>query len=166
MTEIALRPYLPSDAAILAAIYAASIEELTQDEYTDGQRYAWMALAEDEQTFGRRLSESLTLVAMIDGEPVGFASLRDNQGIDWLYVSPTEIRQGVATALCDALEKLAAARGAQKLTVDSSDTAEPFFKQRGYILQSRNTRIIDDEWLGYMTMIKELAGPVAPGSVQ
>ena len=166
MTTIALRPYLPADAPILAAIYAASIEELTADEYTDGQRYAWMALAEDEQTFGKRLSESLTLVALIDGEPVGFASLRDNLGIEFLYVSPTEIRQGVATALCDALEKLAAARGAQKLTVDSSDTAEPFFKQRGFVLQSRNTRIIDDEWLGYMTMIKELAPAATSGTMQ
>ena len=166
MSTISLRPYLPADASILAAIYSASIEELTQDEYTDGQRYAWMALAEDEQKFCKRLSESLTLVALIEGEPVGFASLRDNQGIDLLYVSPTEIRQGVASALCDALEKLAAARGAQKLTVDSSDTAEPFFKQRGYVLQSRNTRIIDDEWLGYMTMIKELAAPAAAGTVQ
>ena len=150
---ISLRPYLPSDAPILAAIYAASIEELTQDEYTDGQRYAWMALAEDEQTFGKRLSESLTLVALIEGEPVGFASLRDNQGIDLLYVSPTEIRQGVASALCDALEKLAAARGAQKLTVDSSDTAEPFFKQRGYVLQSRNTRIIDADALSVFVLV-------------
>jgi putative acetyltransferase len=164
MSTIALRPYLPADAPILAAIYAAAIEELTQDEYTDEQRYAWMALAEDEKTFGARLSESLTLVALIDGEPVGFASLRDNQGIELLYVSPIEIRQGVATALCDALEKLAAARGAQKLTVDSSDTAEPFFKQRGYVLQSRNTRIVDDQWLAYMTMIKDLSAPAATGT--
>jgi putative acetyltransferase len=163
---IALRPYLASDAPILGAIYAAAIDELTAEDYTDEQRYAWIALAEDEQTFGQRLAASLTLVAIVDGEPVGFISLRDNLSIEHLYVSPNIIREGVATALCDALEKIATARGAQKLTVDSSDTAEPFFKQRGYVLQSRNTRIVDEQWLAYMTMIKELAPAAASGIVQ
>lgn len=163
---IALRPYLSSDAPILAAIYAAAIDELTAEDYTDEQRYAWMALAEDEQTFGQKLAASLTLVAIVEGEPVGFISLRDNLSIEHLYVSPNIIREGVATALCDALERLATARGAQKLTVDSSDTAEPFFKQRGYVLQSRNTRIVDEQWLAYMTMIKELAPAAASGTVQ
>ncbi|MEN9708859.1 MAG: hypothetical protein RIQ68_1267 [Pseudomonadota bacterium] len=163
---IALRPYLSADAPILAAIYAAAIDELTAEDYTDEQRYAWIALAEDEQTFGQRLAASLTLVAIVEGEPVGFISLRDNLSIEHLYVSPNIIREGVATALCDALEKLATARGAQKLTVDSSDTAEPFFKQRGYVLQSRNTRIVDEQWLAYMTMIKELAPAAASGTVQ
>jgi putative acetyltransferase len=163
---IALRPYLASDAPILGAIYAAAIDELTVEDYTDEQRYAWIALAEDEQTFGQKLAASLTLVAIVEGEPVGFISLRDNLSIEHLYVSPNIIREGVATALCDALEKLATARGAQKLTVDSSDTAEPFFKQRGYVLQSRNTRIVDEQWLAYMTMIKELAPAAASGTVQ
>ena len=163
---IALRPFLLSDAPILAAIYAAAIDELTAEDYTDEQRYAWMALAEDEQTFGQKLAASLTLVAIVEGEPVGFISLRDNLSIEHLYVSPNIIREGVATALCDALEKIATARWAQKLTVDSSDTAEPFFKQRGYVLQSRNTRIVDEQWLAYMTMIKELAPAAASGTVQ
>ncbi len=163
---IALRPYLASDAPILGAIYAAAIDELTAEDYTDEQRYAWIALAEDEQTFGQKLAASLTLVAIVEGEPVGFISLRDNLSIEHLYVSPNIIREGVATALCDALEKIATARGAQKLTVDSSDTAEPFFKQRGYVLQSRNTRIVDEQWLAYMTMIKELAPAAASGTVQ
>ncbi len=163
---IALRPYLAADAPILAAIYAAAIDELTAEDYTDEQRYAWIALAEDEQTFGQRLAASLTLVAIVEGEQVGFISLRDNLSIEHLYVSPNIIREGVATALCDALEKIATARGAQKLTVDSSDTAEPFFKQRGYVLQSRNTRIVDEQWLAYMTMIKELAPAAASGTVQ
>jgi putative acetyltransferase len=161
---IALRPYLSADAPILAAIYAAAIEDLTAEDYTEEQRYAWIALAEDEQTFGQRLELTLTLVALVEGEPVGFVSLRDNLLIEHLYVSPNIIREGVATALCDALEKLAAARGAKKITVDASDTAEPFFRQRDYVPQSRNTRIVDEQWLAYMTMIKDLNASAAPGT--
>jgi hypothetical protein len=36
----ALRPYLPQDAAMLAEIFRASIEELTEDDYTPPQQEA------------------------------------------------------------------------------------------------------------------------------
>jgi putative acetyltransferase len=153
----ALRPYLAADAPVLAAIFAASIEELTADDYSVEQRAAWMSVADDEAEFATRLAGRLTLVATIDGAPVGFAALEGTQLIDMLYVFPSAAGQGVGTLLCDALEKLAAARGGKKLTVDSSDTAEPFFRKRGYVPQSRNTRIVADEWLGMTTLTKELA---------
>ena len=38
-----------------------------------------------------------------------------------LYVHPAAGGQGAAAMLCDALEKLAAARGVKELTVDASD---------------------------------------------
>jgi putative acetyltransferase len=68
--------------------------------------------------------------------------------------------------LCDALEKLAGARGATKLTVDASDTAEPLFLKRGYVAQRRNSISIDGEWLANTTMQKTLAanGEPHPGS--
>src|SRR4051794_39606789 len=108
----ALRPYLAADAPVLAAIFCASIEELTADDYSVEQRAAWMSLADDEAQFGKRLASRLTLVATIDGAPVGFASLDGTELIDLLYVYPAAAGQGVGTLLCDALEKLAAARGA------------------------------------------------------
>ena len=44
----ALRPFLPADMPVLAAIFAASIEELTGDDYSEAQQEAWAATAEDE----------------------------------------------------------------------------------------------------------------------
>ncbi len=157
MTPPALRPYLPADAPVLAAILCASIDELTAEDYTEDQRAAWMSIADDEAEFAKRLASRLTLVATMGGAPVGFAALEGTELIDLLYVFPSAAGQGVGTLLCDALEKLAAARGGKKLTVDSSDTAEPFFKKRGYIPQSRNTRVVADQWLGLTTLTKELA---------
>ncbi len=59
--------------------------------------------------------------------------------------------------LYDAIEKLATARGAQRLTADVSDTAMPFFQKRGFQPQRRNTVTIGDEWLANTTMDKVLA---------
>jgi putative acetyltransferase len=73
-----------------------------------------------------------------------------------LYVHPGVARQGVASMLVDALEKLAGGRGATKLTVDASDTAADFFRKRGYVAQQRNSVTMNGEWLANTTMQKTL----------
>ncbi|MBB4370262.1 putative acetyltransferase [Bradyrhizobium sp. cir1] len=151
----ALRPFLPDDVPVLAAIFTASIEQLTGDDYSEAQQQAWMEAAEDEE-FGKRLASDLTLIATLEGSPVGFASLRGTDHIRMLYVHPAVSGQGIATMLVDALEKLAGSRGAKSLTVDASDTAEGFFAKRGYTAQQRNSVTINDEWLANTTMKKTL----------
>ena len=151
-----LRPFLPADLPRLAAIFRASIEELTGEDYNESQQAAWAALADDD-AFGERLAGGLTLVALLNGDIAGFASLRGEDHIGMLYVDPAAAGQGVATTLCDALEKLAGARGATKLSVDASDTARAFFEKRGYEALHRKTVECFGEWLGNTAMEKRLA---------
>jgi putative acetyltransferase len=153
----ALRPFLPADTPILAAIFAAAIEELTGDDYSEAQQEAWAAAADDEAAFGKKLASELTLIATLQNAPVGFASLKGKDHIDMLYVHPSVAGQGVATTLCDALEKLAGGRGAKSLTVDASDNAQDFFRKRGYAPRQRNSVTINGEWLANTTMQKSLA---------
>jgi putative acetyltransferase len=160
MSAPALRPFLPTDTPVLAAIFAASIEGLTGDDYSEAQQEAWMAAADDEAEFGKRLASGLTLVATLEGSPVGFASLKGKDLVDLLYVHPDAVGQGVASMLCDALEKLAGGRGATSLTADASDNAAEFFIKRGYEAMQRNTVSLNGEWLANTTMQKKLAdGP-------
>ncbi len=154
---ILLRPYLPADAARLAEIFVASIEELASEDYDTAQCAAWAAAADDAAAFSARLGKSLTLVGLVDGEVAGFVSLKGADVIDLLYVHPEYARQKVATTLCEAIERLAGARGAASLAVDASDTAHTFFALRGYTGERRNTVIVDDQWLGNTTMRKPLA---------
>ncbi len=160
----ALRPMLAEDTPMLAAIFAAAIQELTGEDYSEAQQEAWVQAAEDEEAFGKRLAGQLTLIATIQSAPVGFASLKGADHIDMLYVHPSVAGQGVATMLVDALEKLAGARGAKALTVDASDTAEPLFRKRGYVPKQRNTVTLNGEWLANTTMQKTLADSAAPGA--
>jgi putative acetyltransferase len=154
----ALRPFLAEDAPVLAAIFAASIEGLTGDDYSEAQQQAWTSAADDEAGFGKRLASELTLVATLQGSPVGFASLKGKDHIDLLYVHPAAVGQGVAAMLCDALEKLAKGRGATSLTVDASDNAVEFFAKRGYEAKQRNTVSVGGEWLANTTMQKSFGG--------
>lgn len=165
LPKVGLRPLLPADIPVLAAIFVASVEELTEDDYTEAQREAWAGAAEDEEKFGKRLAGQLTLVATIQSSPVGFISVKGNDHVDLLYVHPGFVRQGVATALCDAVEKLMAARGVTILTVEASDTAEAFFAKRGYVAERRNTVSVGDEWLTNTTMKKALGSNGPRGEI-
>jgi putative acetyltransferase len=157
-----LRPFLPADLPLLSEIRFTAIEELTVEDYDEAQRRAWVSAADDEEAFAQTLEKGLTLVALIGGGPVGFISLQDGGLIDQLYVHPAVARTGVASALVDAIEKLAAARGTAMLATDASDTAKPLFEARGYQATRRNTIEIDGEYLGNTRMTKALAPKAAP----
>jgi len=162
MSAISLRPYLPADAKRCAEIFRSSIEELASDDYDEDQREAWASRADDEAAFGARLAEALTLLALIDGGVAGFASLKDGETIDMLFVDPEFARQGVGRTLVDALTKLAEARGAKRLIVEASDTAKPLFDRLGFAAQKRNLVRTDDQWLANTTMMKTFGAAPAP----
>jgi putative acetyltransferase len=158
-----LRPYLPSDAELCAAIFRAAVEELTVDDYDEDQRAAWASRSDDLSAFGTRLAGALTLVAVVEGGPVGFASLKGDV-IDMLFVAPAVARRGVATMLIDALIKLAGARNVKKLTSEVSDSARPAFERQGFVAERRNMVRIGGEWLANTTMSKTLPGTPAPNA--
>jgi putative acetyltransferase len=159
----ALRPFLAADTPMLAAIFVAAVQELTGDDYNEAQQEAWAAVADDEVAFGKKLAGELTLIATMQNSPVGFASLEGNDRIDMLYVHPSVAGQGVGAMLCDALEKLASARGTKSVSADVSDNALDFFKKRGYFAKQRNSVTINGEWLANTTMEKMLTNGQAEG---
>ena len=130
--KLGLRPFLPDDAPVLREIFRDSIEDLTADDYTPAQQEAWASVVADAAEFGKKLAGQLTLIATLEGSPVGFASL-------------------------EGKEKLAGGRGAARLSVDASDSARGFFEKRGYVAQQRNTVSAGDEWLANTTMQKQLS---------
>src|ERR1700742_4477089 len=155
--QFALRPYLPEDAPMLADIFRASVEELTEDDYTPPQQEAWASVADDLEEIAARLGKHLTLVATMNGSPVGFISLDAPTEIGLFYVYPAVAGHGAGRMLYDAIEKLSSARGTPHLTVDASDTARDFFAHRGFTAEQRNSVSVGNEWLSNTTMKKKLA---------
>ncbi len=155
--QLALRPMLPGEVPVLAEIFRQSIMELTGDDYSEDQQEAWSASAEDVDAFGEKLGQQVAIVVTLGGSPVGFASLEGDDKIGFLYVHPAVAGRGVGSMLADAVEKIAHGRGAERLSVDASDTASEFFAKRGYVAQQRNQLRVGDAWLANTTMHKDLA---------
>ena len=107
---VQLRPYREGDCPALAALFTDTVHTV-----------------------------NITLVAEVEGRLAGFADLDPAAGyLDRLYVGSRFQRQGVATALCDALEQAAAAG---PFFTHASRTARPFFEHRGYrVVQARQVQ--------------------------
>lgn len=152
-----LRPALPADHADLAILFQAAIEELAFNDIDEAQRVAWQAKSEDAAAWSKQLSALLTLIAEEDGEPVGFAAMRDNSIVEHVYVHPDLAFMGVGTQLIDALERLAAARGSRKLEVAATDNAREFFERLGFAPLRRATLATGEpNWLPTTIMTKTI----------
>ena len=86
----------------------------------------------DLQRWHDRFSAFYTLVAVENGQIIGFGNIDASGYIDFLYVHKDHQRLGVATALCDALEQVFSP---PTFTTHASITARPFFEHRGYSVQ-------------------------------
>ena len=156
--QFALRPFLPEDTPLLADIFRASVEQLTEDDYTPAQQDAWAAEADDLEGLAERLGKHLALIATMEGTPIGFITLDAPTNIGLFYVHPAVAGHGAGRMLYDAIEKISAARGTPHLLVDASDTARDFFTHRGFTPEQRNTVSVGNEWLSNTTMKKQFKG--------
>ena len=132
-----LRPYAPADCAAMAELFYNTVHTVNARDYTPEQLCAWATGEVDLAEWDRSFQAHHTLVAVEGEQIVGFGDLDVERGyLDRLYVHKDYQGQGVATALCDALE---ASCPAEHFTTHASLTARPFFEGRGYRVLRRQT---------------------------
>lgn len=125
-----LREYQPSDCQKLTELFYNTVHKINARDYTRAQLDVWAPAKADLEKWGRTLREHFSLVAVQDGILVGFGDIDGTGYLDRLYVHAAYQGRGVATALCDQLER--AVQG--NIVTHASITARPFFEQRGYQL--------------------------------
>jgi GNAT superfamily N-acetyltransferase len=83
------------------------------------------------------LTEGRTHVAEEDGSVVGFATWAETDGgsmeLEDLFVDPTWMRRGIATALVNCICGVLRSRGADALEVTASPDALAFYRSAGFI---------------------------------
>lgn len=129
--QIILSEYRPGEAAALVRLFYNTVHSVCLGDYTQEQVDAWADGTADPAVWEQSFLRHQTLVARIGGEIAGFADL-DGDYLDRLYVHRDFQRQGVATALAQALEQRAAEKGFSRIMVHASVTARPFFEKRGW----------------------------------
>lgn len=137
-----VRRLQPADVAAVAALFTDTVRSVNARDYTPEQLEAWAPRPPDVAGWERSFAGRTAMVAEVGGEVVGFGDLAAGGYLDRLYVHHDHQREGVASALVDALEAEAARRGAAEVTADASITALPFFERRGYETVGRRERLL------------------------
>lgn len=132
MPDAMVRRYVPADAAGIAQVFHASVHGLARAQYSPEQLNAWSPAPRDAAWYQARAASRAVWVAERGGEILGFAELEPDGHVDMVYAAPSAARQGVATALYQAIETHARERGLARLFVEASETALPFFTRMGF----------------------------------
>jgi GNAT superfamily N-acetyltransferase len=82
-------------------------------------------------------SDNYVVVAELDSEIGGVASLRASGEVQLFYVAPSRQRVGIGTALLVALESQARAWGLDRLALNSTVGARAFYERNGYAPSGR-----------------------------
>ena len=126
-----LRVYDVNDCDAVSKLFFETVRSVNAKDYSPEQLSAWVSSVEDFKS--RRynaLLEQRTVVADIGGKVVGFASIDKSGVLDLLFVDKDHQREGIATALCDEVERTFGI-----ITTYASITARPFFENRGYVVK-------------------------------
>ena len=123
-----IREYQQDDCKEITELFYNTVHTVNSKDYTEEQLTAWATGKVDLEQWNRSLQEHFSLVAVDDGRIVGFGDMDSTGYLDRLYVHKNYQRKGIATALCEALEKMVSS----KIITHASITARPFFENRGY----------------------------------
>lgn len=124
-----LRCYQSEDLPAMAALFYETVHHVNAKDYSPEALDAWADGTVDLNAWDQSFRAHVSLVA-VEGETLlGFADMAADGYLDRLYVSYSAQRQGVATALVQALE---ARVQVQYYVTHASITAVSFFKAMGY----------------------------------
>lgn len=124
-----LRGYKTSDCEQLAELFYQTVHRVNAKDYTEEQLNVWATGKVDLQEWDKSFQEHKTIVAVEDDEIVGFGDMDSTGYLDRLFVHKDHQRKGIASAICDELERFS---NGKLITTHASITARPFFQHRGY----------------------------------
>lgn len=124
-----LREYQPSDCTQLAGLFYQTVHSVNARDYAQEQLDAWASGEVDLKAWDASFRAHKTIIAVKNGEIVGFGDMDETGYLDRLYVHKDYQGQGIASAICDELERFAVGK---TFTTHASITAKPFFQHRGY----------------------------------
>lgn len=130
--DFIVRRYRSDDIKEIANLFYNTVHSINAKDYTKLQLDVWANKEINLEIWNASFLKYFTLVVTkLSGEIIGFGDIDIITGyLDKLYVHKDFQGLGIATLICDELEKI----GAKIIETHASITAKTFFEKRGYIV--------------------------------
>lgn len=143
---ITVRKMRDDDARPFLEVHHAAVRGIAAKDYPQAVIEGWAPLPITEKGIAGILTNpdnETRLVAESDGKVVGIGALVEAKNeLRACYVAPDASRKGVGSALVRRIESIARSRGLTFLQLDSSVTAEPFYRALGYEVRARGEHVL------------------------
>ncbi len=147
-----IRQYINEDLETIAKLIYETVHTINAKDYNAEQLTAWVKNPDTLKKRHNDLIEQNTLIAEINDVIVGFGSIDKFGCLDLLFVHKDYQNQGIATALCNELEK-----DFSTIKTFASITARPFFEKRGYsVIKSQEVERLGIKLKNYEMQKNEL----------
>ena len=144
-----------SDLNAILFLFTETIKNSGHKYYSEKQLAAWAAGANNLPRWQKALQNQYFILAKADEKLLGFASLENNNYIDFLFVHHNYQRQGIAQKLYENIVCQAQNNHAAQITSDVSKIALPFFKTQGFTVLREQTKPINGvEITNYKMVLK------------
>jgi putative acetyltransferase len=147
--NLTIRAFQLGDEEAVLRVHWDAVHELAAADYDATVLDAWSGPVDAERIcrFAKSRVEhpdvEVILVAELSGQIVGFGSIVPHLSeLRAVYVSPRATRRGVGRKILLELERLARERGICTLHLDSSVTAENFYRVNGYQTAGRDEHML------------------------
>ncbi|MBA4699493.1 MAG: GNAT family N-acetyltransferase [Ruminococcus sp.] len=124
-----LRKYSEEDLNEIADLFYNTVHFINIRDYSLSQVNVWADGKIDFDKWNRSFLKHYSIVALKHDAIVGFGDIDKTHYLDRLFVHKDYQGQGIASAICNELEKHAAGH---QVTVHASITAKGFFENKGY----------------------------------
>ena len=132
-----IRPATTSDATAVAELFRRAVQHISNRHYSEQEKNAWLQGADDADFWQKHIDGGNVRVATHNGRMLGFIEYQPEQShLNCLFTDPSHQRQGIATALLNAI--LPSADSGKTITVDASKAALAFFQKQGFVRQHEN----------------------------
>ena len=130
-----IRDATPADAPEACDVLRASISELCVADHDSDPEILnrWLANKTPANVAAWMDDPGGTILVAVEGKAIlAVGGVRHSGEITLNYVAPRARFRGVSSALLAALEARAAEHGAERVTLQSTETAHRFYQSRGY----------------------------------
>lgn len=120
-----IREYNSSDCKSIINLFYKTVHTVNAKDYSKEQLDVWATGQEKIAEWNKCFLNSYTVVVETDGRIIGFGNIYGNGYLDKLYVDCNYQHCGVATAICNKLERYG---NIDSVEVHASVTAKTFLK--------------------------------------
>jgi putative acetyltransferase len=151
-----IRQATESDVENITDLFYETIQNINSKDYLQEEIDDWSSWRSDFEKWKKGISEQYFIVAVKQGNVVGFSSIAKDGYLDFMFTHKDFQRQGIAKSMLMELERKALMQNNDYIYSDVSITAKDFFLSQGYEIERQQLKKSKERELINFRMIKRM----------